>query len=297
MKRRVWVTGASGVLGWRLCAQLKQAEFDVVGTTHHNLAKMDGVEFCVLPLEERGSLLDFIDTRRFDAVIHCGAMTNPDECERKPNLARSVNIEATQTLLDHISPETVFLYVSTDLVFDGRRGNYKEEDEAKPINLYGRTKLEAETRVLRRSGATVIRLAKIYAGGSPFHSCFVIWLKERFEKGKPLPLFEDQFRTPIFVGDAARAFSRVIELGPKARLYHLGGPRRLSRTEFGLAFAQVFNYDQGLIVPTRLEDIDLVPRGNDCSLDSSLFYSDYDFTPVELSAGLRILKQEIGPER
>lgn len=295
--RRVLVTGASGSLGWNLCRHLLSKGYEVTGTFKGNRPSIPGLESVQLSLEDPAAIEQVLTRVKPEAVIHTAAMTNPDDCENNPPLAGGINVGSTGLFARLLDKDALFVFTSTDLVFDGSRGLYEETDETSPVNFYGETKIQAERQVLHHPNGVVLRLAKLYSYGSPFHPCFVTWMKERFERGVPLPLFTDQFRSPIFVEDAARAVVDVLEQGARDHLYHLGGPDRLSRTEFGEAFARVMGFDVGLIRPTLLSDSGLVARGADCSLNSTRFYSDYGFEASPLHEGLVRLKagfKEVG---
>lgn len=287
----VLVTGASGVLGWSLCRFLSREGFEVIGTYNINGPDLSGVRFEQVALEDEPSVLALLKKVRPTAVVHAAAMTSPDDCEREPERCLAVNVTATRVILENCPAAVPVLLTSTDLVFDGLKGLYSEEDSPSPVNHYGRSKVMAEHAVFERSNSAVLRIAKLYSNGSPFHPCFTTWMEDRFERDEEVRLFEDQFRSPIWVGDVARAVARVLTQGIRASLYHLGGPDRLSRLEFGRAFAEVFGYDERLIRPIRSQEAGLVLRGSDCSLRSDLFYRDYGFVPSSLSEGLRALKE------
>jgi len=292
----ILVTGASGVLGWSLCRHLRAAGISVVGTYYTNCPTLTGVRFERVALERARSTAEFFREHSFAAVVHAAAIANPDQCERDPDLAWAVNVEGTRAILEQLSTGSRFVYISTDLVFDGSVGMYREEDPPSPINCYGETKLQAEQHVLENENAIVVRIGKLYSDGSPFHPCFSNWMRERFESGRKVPLFKDQYRTPIFVGDIARAVEVIIRSQPRAGLYHLGGPERLSRLDFGNAFAEEFGFDVSQIEPVSSVESGLTRRGGDCSLDSSKFYREYEFTPLSLKEGLKRLRREWGKQ-
>jgi dTDP-4-dehydrorhamnose reductase len=95
-------------------------------------------------------------------VIHAAGMTHPNECEQAQEQSSRVNITGTQTMLEALPPEVRFIYISTDLVFDGQKGGYSEKNATHPPNHYARTKQEAEKQVRRRAGAVVVRMAQLY---------------------------------------------------------------------------------------------------------------------------------------
>jgi len=287
-KSRILITGASGVLGWHLCRYFSQQGWgEVRGTYRSHKPEMDGVRFDRLPLEEPERIRQYFGENVFETVIHSAAVTSPDDCEKDPEFARRVNEEAVRLLARSLPEHTLLVYISTDLVFDGRKGNYREEDEPNPVNFYGETKLRAEEAARLRPNSVVLRVAKLYSTESPFSSSFESWMRDRFEQGVEIPLFKDQYRTPLFVGDLARALDRLHTSQPRSDLYHLGGPERVSRLEFGLVFSEIGGYDASLIRPTSASELGLVARGQDCSLDSSRFCDGFGFRRSSLEEGFR----------
>ena len=282
----ILITGASGVLGWHLCRYFTARGYRVEGTYRENRPRIRGVRCYRLALDDPGEIQRHCRDSNYGAVIHSAAMTTPDECEQAPERTHLVNVSGTRRLMESLAPDVRFVCLSTDLVFDGSRGNYSEEDPTNPPNCYARSKRRAEEAVFKRSGAVIVRTAKIYGPESPFHTCFVTWMRQRFEKAEKVPLFSDQYRTPIYVGDVARALEKVLESVPSHNLYHLGGPERLSRRHFGELYARTFGFDLLLISPTTFQCSGLVTRGIDCSLNSGRFVNEFNFAPAGVSEGL-----------
>jgi dTDP-4-dehydrorhamnose reductase len=159
------------------------------------------------------------------------------------------------------------VYVSTDLVFDGERAPYAETDEPNPLSVYGRTKLAGE----RAPASTVVRLALTY-GPRPSvdaRPSFVERVIERAFRGERVSLYFDEFRTPIYVEDAARALALLVEDPKLPAIVHLGGPERVSRFEMGSKALAEFGLPSDLAEPrSRLENAG-APRPRDVSLTSS----------------------------
>ena len=290
---RILITGVTGVLGWNLCRYFANHGYQVEGTYRQNKPEWSGVLPRQLILEDGDSIRQLVRGSKYRSVIHAAAMTHPDECEQVPELTHAVNVKGTELLVEALPQGVPLIYISTDLVFDGVQGNYSERDEANPLNTYARSKLEAEQSVLRRAGSVVVRMAKIYSQGSPFHTCFVCWLRTRLQNQEKVPLFKDQYRTPIYVGDVARGLEEVVSHGACYNLYHLGGPQRLSRMEFGELYADVFGADRSRIIPIPFESVGLVARGRDCSFDSSRFIREFHFQPSGVPEGLQRMKEAI----
>jgi dTDP-4-dehydrorhamnose reductase len=293
-RRTVLVTGASGVIGWNLAKGLLAAGFQVTGTYRVNRPDLGGARTLALDLDHPEQLPRHLKGISVAAVVHTAAMTSPDQCQSNPVAARRVNVEATRVLAELFPPEVPLLYFSTDLVFDGTHGLYREEDPPNPVNVYGESKAEAELIVGSRPGSVILRISKIYSGGSPYHPCFVDWMRTRFERGLPVPLFQDQFRSPLWVGDLTRVVAAVIREGIRGPLYHVGGPERLSRLEFGQAYAREMGFSSALIQPMTMAEAGLVARGADCSLISDRLRRDYGLVGTRVEEGLRLLRKKGG---
>ena len=217
-----WITGAGGLIGSHL---LRSAEslgscWDVRGLTH---AQLD--------------LLDFKAVRqafRTDSpalVVHCAALSSSNDCQRDPHLARRMNVEATATLAE-LAHGIPFIFFSTDLVFDGRKGNYVETDAVNPLNAYAETKVAAEEIVLANPKHTAIRAA-LNGGTSPKGDRgFNEQLRHAFQRSETLKLFTDEFRCPIPAAVTAKALWELVRQG-KPGVYHLAGAERLSRLQIG----------------------------------------------------------------
>ena len=221
-ERIVWLTGAGGLIGNCL---LQTAPRFVPG-------------WRVVPLmRSRLDLTDFAAVKQEfvaenpDLVIHCAAMSKSPDCQREPARAHLVNVEVTARLTG-LAAEFPFIFFSTDLVFDGRKGDYSEDDPVNPLSVYAETKVRAERGVLKNPRHTVIRTS-LNAGVSPAgNRAFNEQMRVALEAGEMLKLFTDEFRSPIPVSTTARAVWELARLD-QGGLYHLAGAERMSRWELG----------------------------------------------------------------
>ncbi|HEX2022232.1 MAG TPA: dTDP-4-dehydrorhamnose reductase [Candidatus Thermoplasmatota archaeon] len=201
-----------------------------------------------------------------DAVVHAGAMTNVDACEREPEAARAVNALATGVLAEAAAKAGAALaYVSTDYVFDGERGGYRETDPANPLSVYGRTKLEGERLALAaHPDAIVARTSVVFA---PLRRNFVTWAIGEMRAGRPVRLAEDQRVSPTYAPDLAETILALLSRGERG-VWHAAGASALTRVEMGRAVARTFSLDAGLVQPARFADLRLpAPRPRDSTLD------------------------------
>ena len=251
----VWITGANGLIGnylvqtapkfaprWRVRA-LTRGQFD---------------------------LLDFAAVRReFQQdnprlIIHCAAVTQVAEAQANRDLARRVNVEATR-LLAELAANVQFIFFSTDLVFDGRRGNYVETDAMNPVQVYGETKAAAEGIVLQNPGHTVVRTS-LNGGLSRTGRGFNEQLRRSLQTSAGMKLFTDEFRCPIPAVETARA---VWELADKhcAGRFHVAGAEKLSRWQIGRLLVQRWREIKTKIESGSAKDFSGPARALDTSLN------------------------------
>jgi dTDP-4-dehydrorhamnose reductase len=182
------------------------------------------------------------------------------------------------------------IYLSSDLLFDGVKGMYSEADQPAPLNYYAKTKYLGELEVTNNCGQYVIlRLSLMYGRSSGFNANFLERMEKQAKLGQRLNLFTDQFRTPLYVGDAVEAIEKLIEDKSIKGLFHLGGPEKMSRFEFGQQFCRVFGLSRDLMVPQRMAEGNLsARRPRDCSLDSrkAIRVLKLHLTPVSKGLGL-----------
>ncbi len=221
-----WITGAGGLIGNHL-VQIGPdfaSRWHVRGLTR---AQLD--------------LLDFAAVRRAfreqkpQLVIHCAAMSRSPDCQAQPELARRINVEAT-ALLAELAADIPLVLFSSDLVFDGRKGNYVENDPVGPLSVYAETKAAAERIVVANPRHTVIRTS-LNGGTSPAGDRgFNEQMRLAWQAGRTLKLFTDEFRCPIPAAVTAQATWELVNKN-QTGLFHIAGGGRLSRLRIGQLIA------------------------------------------------------------
>ena len=249
---KVLVTGANGLLGQELVALLLQRKHEVIATskgasrlqpsfagsfTYRDLDITDG-------LEVQKVVMEFMP----EVIVHAAAMTQVDECELNKIDCYNINVTATRFLIEAAKEvNSRLVYVSTDFIFDGSAGPYKEEDEPKPLNYYGSTKLSAETEVVE-SGLpwAIARTVLVIGNAIGTRSNIISWVKDKLSKGEKIRVVNDQFRTPTFTEDLAKGIVLIIEKKATG-IYHISGKDLLTPYEIALKTAAHFQLDSSLI--------------------------------------------------
>jgi dTDP-4-dehydrorhamnose reductase len=266
------ITGAGGQLGSVLLRELVRQNAVAVGLLSPSGPVPHEGTVVRCDITDRPSLARLVRANRPTHIVHAAAVTRIQEAYDQPGLAWRINVEVTRELVT-LSAEFAsrFLYVSTDLVFDGTEAPYDEEAEARPLSVYGRTKLEGEQAVLPYELGLVARFALMYGLPAVDRPTTFQSQVAAIRDGQPLTLFEDEFRCPIGLDDAAEA-CLTASRSERTGVLHVGGPERLSRLEMGRIVASAIGMDGSNIVATRQGDhLSPEPRPRDVSLNSTLF--------------------------
>lgn len=255
MAPRVIITGAAGLIGQYLIKTAPRwaPDWDVRGLTRADLDLTD-----YTTVERRW------ESMKPSAVIHCAALSRTRDCEQHPDQARLVNVTATGRLAA-LAKDIPFYFLSSGEVFDGKTGWYCESDEPHPINVYGKTKLEAEQIVLRNPRHTVVRIVLTAGTSQSGARGFVEEMCREAKSGGRVTLFSDEFRCPLPAGVIVRAIWGLLDQD-KPGLYHLGGSERLSRWEIGQAVLPWYPELNGRLVKASSHDHRGTPRPADLSL-------------------------------
>lgn len=235
---------------------------------------------------------NLVNEMRPDVIVHSAALTDVDRCEREKELAYKMNVEGTRVLAEAAENASSFLvYISTDYVFDGLRGMYREDETTNPVNYYGYSKLLGE----QFCRGCIARTCVIY-GSRPASGKvnFALWLINSLRSGKEVHVVTDQFITPTLNTNLARM---VLEAANRRLrgVFHLAGATRISRYDYAMELARVFDLDSSLIVPSRMADLKWdAKRPIDSSLDTSKATQMLAERPLNIQNAFMALKDEIG---
>lgn len=283
--QRLLVTGASGFLGWHLC-RLAASEWSVYGVGCRHRVTVDGATPVMGDLTDSDFLATLFIHIRPGAVIHAAAASDPAFCERHADEARRINVTATERLAEQCARSKIpFVFTSTDLVFDGTRPPYAEDDATTPISAYGRQKAEAEQRAMACwPRALICRLPLMIGLSGGFRGTFSFKMLKAFEAGTSIDLFMDEFRTPVDGQNAAAGILSV--MGKTSGILNLGGRRRVSRYEMGRRLAAIMKCKNADIRPVSITDLAAAAsRPPDVSLNSQRAHR-LGYAPADLDRSL-----------
>ena len=276
------------MLGMSVIASAVPFGYDVVGCYNRHPVSFVGAELIPLDLTNVSVIEAAFEKFRPSAVIHCAAATNVDWCEEHPKEARAVNVDVTRSIAEIAARCGAYLlYVSTDSVFDGSRGNYCETDAPAPSNLYAQTKLEGEQAVRSAHNAAAIARVTIYGWNVQNKLSLAEWIFEQIRSGETVAGFTDVVFCPILANDLAEILLAMAERRLTG-IFHVVGSEAVSKYEFARRVAQVFKFDPARVVPIQIADAKLhAPRPRNTSLNTEKICAELGRPMPDVSSGLQ----------
>ena len=253
---RILITGAFGQLGHALQSILsKKSNYELICTGRKVKKGQEGIP---LDIRNQVALKELINTTAPDILINLAAMTNVDACELNPKLAGEINVAGLEHICD--SFEGKIIHLSTDYVFDGTSGPYKEDDPLNPISIYGKTKLASEHILLEKDIKNLVIRGNVLYDYSPHTSAsFLNWVVSSLKGNQEIKVVEDQFNNPTWT----RSMSDIIELSIENDLegiIHWGDSVHISRFEFAKLIAKKFSLNESLIKPVLTSELNQPAR-------------------------------------
>ena len=303
---KILITGANGLLGQKLVYLLKtKPEIKVVATSRgeNRLKDKAGYEFLSLDITDKIQTEKVIAELQPDVIINTAAMTNVDACEIQKEECWKQNVEAVENLIEGIQKfeirnptfEIHLVHLSTDFVFDGAKGPYKEDDIPNPLAYYSQSKYEAE-KLIQQSNIkwSIARTIIIYGVADEMsRSNIVLWAKSALEKGDPLKIVNDQWRMPTLAEDLAEGCYLIAKKGATG-IYHLSGKDFMRIDELVERVADFFHLDKSIISTVSSDTLNQAakrPPKTGFILDKAI--RDLGYNPHSFEEGLAILAQQL----
>jgi dTDP-4-dehydrorhamnose reductase len=264
---RLVVTGASGLLGINLCLVALGQGHHVTGLSHTR--GLVGIPFDLLrvDLADSASALSVIEGAQPEAIIHCAALADMNAAQKAPELAYQVNCEAAGALAKAASRWGIpLIHISTDAVFDGTTGGYREEDPVSPLSFYAQTKLAGEEVVMMMHPDAIIARVVFFGWSISGRRSLSEFFFNNMRDGQQVKGFTDALFSPLYVEDLADVLLEMLSVGLKG-VYHVVSPESMSKYDFGVCIAERFGFDSDLIEPIRMQDLARgAPRSSNLAL-------------------------------
>jgi dTDP-4-dehydrorhamnose reductase len=298
--KTVLITGSNGLLGQKLVHQLqKDPNYQLIATSKgkNRISSVSGFIYEELDITNSKEVSNIFKKHRPDVLINTAAMTNVDACEDDKKGCWKMNVNAVEYLLAESEKyNTHLIHLSTDFVFDGEDGPYSESDLPNPLSYYGESKFASE-KVLKNSeykNWAIARTIIVYGLVEQMsRSNIVLWAKGALEKGDPINVVDDQFRSPTLAVDLAKGCVLIADKQAKG-VYHLSGKDLMSILELVYRVADFFKLNKSSISAIKsitLNQTAKRPPKTGFVLGKAIRELGYD--PATFEEGLAIVSQEL----
>ena len=288
---KVLVTGSAGLVGRQVVKDLSNSH-QVFSC--YNESKPEYGDSVKMDLKNHEMISSVLTEKKPEIVIHLGAMTGVDLCEKERTSASEINTKATEIIAKECSKLNSFLvYVSTDYVFDGNLGMYKEDNVTNPLGFYGESKLEGEKVVQNFSTNWCIARTSTPFGLHPTKKSFPMWVIENLQKQKQIDILIDQFTSPTYIPNLSRMLIEISERRITG-IIHAAGASKISRYQMASMVSDKLNLDGTLLKQISINKMKWVAqRPKDSSLDVSRASSILNEKPQKIDQSLNLFIDEM----
>ncbi|MET0573063.1 MAG: SDR family oxidoreductase [Pedobacter agri] len=297
--KTILTTGSNGLLGQKITEKvLAEGRVKLVATSRgfNRYPVSHGYEYAEMDILDVAQVRSVIERYRPDAIIHTAAMTNVDTAEASMESCYELNVSAVQTLLSLCEERNIqLIHLSTDFVFDGANGPYREEDAVNPVSYYGKSKVLAE-ELLKTSTANwaILRTILVYGITNDMsRSNIVLWAKGALEKGLPINVVNDQWRMPTLAEDLAEACLLAVEKNAQG-IYHVSGKDYMSIADLVRKVADYWSLDKSIISEISSDSLNQTakrPVKTGFVLDKTI--KDLGYKPHSFEEGLKMVEEQM----
>tara|TARA_B100000073_G_scaffold123928_1_gene101196 strand:+ start:754 stop:1671 length:918 start_codon:yes stop_codon:yes gene_type:complete len=260
--------GGSGLLALNWIFKIKDI-YDVNFILHKRLVHVKNAKSFVLDLSDLSEIDKIFRIVKPDIVVNTIALTDVDLCEEKPELAKNVNRNIPVAIAKICSKYKVKLvHISTDHLFEGNRKFVSEESKPNPLNIYGKTKADAENDILQTCPDSLVIRTNFFGWGLPYRKSFSDHIIEALQNRKPLNMFYDVYFTPIFISDLIDLIHKLLDQ-KETGIFNVVCSDRISKYDLSKILCEHFNLDKSLIIKTSAKNYNTtVKRPQDLSLSN-----------------------------
>lgn len=291
MKKKLLITGSAGFVAGSVIVQALPF-WNVYAVDRINLSSSDyRFSSYTTDLSDAGHLEDLFNKIKPDAVIHTAALADIDFCQNNQHEAENINVKVTGNLANLCKKNhTRMIFCSTDTVFDGKKGDYREEEEPVALNFYAETKIAAEKLIQNINFNAVITRLSLVMGLPVLGSgnSFLARTIQKLKAGEQVPFPKNEIRTPL---DVVSLGAALVELAGNdfKGILHLAGNDRINRYEMACKIAAYLGYSSERIVATNSNALPgRAPRPNDVSLNNGKARKTIKTPMQSLEQGLKL---------
>lgn len=295
MIQKILIIGSNGLLGQNLATRFA-SKYQIYKTSveHDDYISPVGFSYRSMDITNRSKVIRFLEQTKPDIIVNAAAYTDVDGCEVEQETCWNVNVKAVENLIEGAEiVKSVLVQISTDYVFDGETGGYREIDPPNPKGVYARSKMAAEN-IIRTCNLEyiIVRTQVLYGLGQKVRPNFVTWVIDQLKADQPIRVVGDQINNPTYVDDLSEALFRLLEL-KEYGLFHVSGSEIISRYNFALKIAEHFGLDTSKIEKISSDDLNQkAPRPRNSSFVLDKLINRIGWEPHKVDDSLEKFKRK-----
>ena len=303
MKKKLFIIGVGGLTGSKL-VEIAKKDFEIFGSYNYRDPKSSIQKNIKLNISNSTKIKEILEEIKPDVVINTAGINNVDYCEKNPDEALKINIQAVKEICQITKKLGIkFVQLSSDSVFDGTKQlPYEEIDETESINYYGETKIKSEKIVLENPNNVVVRASVLYGylphnlakieSSSKKSINFGQWLINKLSINEKVRIITDEYSSPIIADDFARSILHIIKYEGNG-IFHSAPELQITRYDFSVKIAKALGLSVKLIEPVSNKELgrDVNTGSNKC-LSSKKLSGNLNYKFLTLDESLDLLKTQ-----
>ncbi len=291
-KKKILFFGGSGLLALNWANKIYKS-WEVILLKHKRNICFKHARIIEFEKISKSNIIEVINKVNPNLVVNCAAITAVEKCEEEKNNANLVNSFLPEIIANACKLMNIkFVHISTDHLFDGKNSFYHEDNPKSPLNIYGKTKDNAEEKILLQNPQALIVRTNFFGWGTSYRHSFSDWIIKSLRESRAIKLFSDVYFTPIHIEELVKIIHILIDKN-KQGIFNVVSKERISKFEFGIKIANIFKYPLSLISPISVEDISLMAqRPKDMSLSTKKILDEINYQIKGIENQLLDLKNE-----
>jgi len=275
-RKKLLITGVSGLLGNNLAHYFKD-KYEILGLYNSHPVTIGSICTEKCDISDKDSIRKIISEFNPSITLHCASLTDLDQCEISKELTKKINVLSTRNLIENIKNKDIkLIYISTDAVYDGVKGDFSESDHINPLGYYGLSKYEGELEVAKKENSLIFR-TNIFGWNIQDKKSLAEWMLGELKAGRRINCFKDVYFSSIYTLEFARAIDLAIQ-GNLNGVYNCGASDTCSKYEFALKIADWFGLDKTLINPSSIDEFNFkAKRGKQLTLNVNKLQKALDY--------------------
>jgi dTDP-4-dehydrorhamnose reductase len=291
-KAKLLITGVSGLLGNNLAYYFKD-KYEILGLYNSHPVIINGIRTEECDITSKDSIKRIINEFNPSIILHCAALTNVDQCEIEKDATEKINVLSTKHLVKCVDNKNIkLIYISTDAVYDGVRGNFSEDNNINPLNYYGLSKYEGELEIAKKENSLVFRTNIFGWNIQQKKKSLGEWVLDELKASRNINGFKDTYFSSIYTLE----FARIIDIAIQRDLsgvYNCGSADSCSKYEFAIKIADCFGLEKSLIIAISIDDFNFqAKRGKILTLNINKLKRKLNYNLPSINQSIKIFHRD-----